>query len=66
MVKTDNISKIGVAEVINEQELAKLLKTRKPLKVKLGVDPTSRDLHLGHAVVLGCLGSFKIWAIKHS
>ena len=48
--------KKGVAEIIPEAELkAKLeesLKTGKPLRVYLGVDPTAPDLHLGHTVVL--------------
>src|SRR5438132_9273629 len=48
--------KKGAAEIIPEAELkAKLedsLKTGKPLRVYLGVDPTAPDLHLGHTVVL--------------
>src|SRR5437899_12901055 len=48
--------KKGVAEIIPEAELkAKLeasLKTGKPLRVYLGVDPTAPDIHLGHTVVL--------------
>ena len=48
--------KKGVAEIVPEAELrAKLeksLKTGKPLRVYLGVDPTAPDIHLGHTVVL--------------
>ncbi len=55
--------KKGVAEVIPEAELkAKLensLKTGKPLRVYLGVDPTAPDLHLGHTVVLRKLKHFQ-------
>ena len=55
--------KKGVAEVIPEADLtAKLqesLKTRKPLRVYLGVDPTAPDLHLGHTVVLRKLKHFQ-------
>ena len=47
--------KKGVAEIIRENELkTKLeesLKTGRPLRAKLGVDPTAPDLHLGHTVV---------------
>lgn len=53
----------GVAEIIPEEELrAKLDKSRKsgkPLRVKLGVDPTAPDLHLGHTVVIRKLKHFQ-------
>ena len=53
----------GTAEVINEQELrARLAQSRKsgkPLRVKLGVDPTAPDIHLGHTVVLRKLKHFQ-------
>src|SRR6202140_5798169 len=55
--------KKGVAEIIRENELkAKLeesLKTGKPLRAKLGVDPTAPDLHLGHTVVIRKLKHFQ-------
>jgi tyrosyl-tRNA synthetase len=55
--------KKGVAEVIPEADLkAKLdssLKSGKPLRVYLGVDPTAPDLHLGHTVVLRKLKHFQ-------
>jgi tyrosyl-tRNA synthetase len=55
--------KKGVAEVIPENELKasleKSLKTGKPLRVYLGVDPTAPDLHLGHTVVLRKLKHFQ-------
>jgi tyrosyl-tRNA synthetase len=55
--------KKGAAEIIREDELrAKLsdsLKTGKPLRVYLGVDPTAPDLHLGHTVVLRKLKHFQ-------
>jgi len=55
--------KKGVAEIIPEAELkANLdnsLKTGKPLRVYLGVDPTAPDLHLGHTVVLHKLKHFQ-------
>lgn len=53
----------GAAEVIREGELrTKLEKSRasgKPLRVKLGMDPTAPDLHLGHTVVLRKLKHFQ-------
>ena len=53
----------GAAEIIREDELrAKLgqsAKTGKPLRVKLGVDPTAPDLHLGHTVVMRKLRHFQ-------
>ncbi len=50
------IIKKGAAEIINEEELKeKLVKAEKenrPLVVKLGLDPSAPDIHIGHAVVL--------------
>src|SRR4029077_12691420 len=55
--------KKGATEVIREEELKtkleKSLKTGKPLRVKLGMDPTAPDLHLGHTVVLRKLKHFQ-------
>jgi tyrosyl-tRNA synthetase len=55
--------KKGAVEVIREEELkAKLeksLKTGKPLRVKLGLDPTAPDIHLGHTVVIRKLKHFQ-------
>ena len=43
---------LGVNQVHSKDELLEKLKRGKPLRVKLGFDPSSPDLHLGHAVVL--------------
>ncbi|MGO9649852.1 MAG: tyrosine--tRNA ligase [Terriglobales bacterium] len=55
--------KKGAAEIIREADLrAKLEKSRasgQPLRVKLGMDPTAPDLHLGHTVVLRKLKHFQ-------
>src|SRR3954466_13698532 len=55
--------KKGAAEIIREADLrAKLERSRatgKPLRVKLGMDPTAPDLHLGHTVVLRKLKHFQ-------
>jgi tyrosyl-tRNA synthetase len=49
----------GAADIVSREELQKKLAAGKKLRVKLGVDPTSRDLHLGHSVVLGKLRQFQ-------
>ncbi len=53
----------GVAEIIPEEELKrklkKSIKEKRPLKVKLGLDPTAPDIHLGHTVVLNKLRQFQ-------
>lgn len=53
----------GTAEIIPEEELAakleRSLRTGRPLKVKLGLDPTAPDIHLGHTVVLHKLRQFQ-------
>lgn len=50
------ITKRGIDELLIESEFAQKLarseKTGKPLRIKLGLDPTAPDLHLGHTVVL--------------
>lgn len=58
-----NILKRGCEEIINEEEfkkkLEKSIRTGKGLKVKLGIDPTGSDLHLGHAVPIRKLKQFQ-------
>jgi tyrosyl-tRNA synthetase len=49
----------GAVDIVSREELLKKLSSGKKLRVKLGVDPTSRDLHLGHSVVLGKLRQFQ-------
>jgi len=49
----------GVVAALPENELAKKLASGKKLVIKLGMDPTSPDLHLGHAVVLKKLKQFQ-------
>jgi len=53
----------GVTEIIPEQELIEKLETSrksgKPLRIKLGCDPTRPDLHLGHSVILRKLRQFQ-------
>ena len=49
----------GTAKVLSEKELADKLKEGRPLRAKLGVDPTSPDIHLGHTVVFEKLRQFQ-------
>src|SRR5213078_285610 len=49
----------GVVELISEAELRKKLLTARPLRIKLGLDPTAPDLHLGHTVVINKLRHFQ-------
>jgi len=49
----------GVAEVIVESELLKLLESGKPLRLKQGFDPSCPDIHLGHVVGLRKLSQFQ-------
>jgi tyrosyl-tRNA synthetase len=49
----------GSDELIVEEELAKKLSSGRKLRVKLGLDPTAPDLHLGHTVVINKLRDFQ-------
>ncbi|PYI92913.1 MAG: tyrosine--tRNA ligase [Verrucomicrobia bacterium] len=54
-----SLLKRGAAQIISEAELRAKLALGRPLRVKLGVDPTSPDLHLGHAIILRKLRQFQ-------
>jgi len=49
----------GAAQIISKAELREKLALGRPLRVKLGVDPTTADIHLGHTVVLRKLRQFQ-------
>jgi tyrosyl-tRNA synthetase len=49
----------NAVDVLPEGELERKLALGRPLRVKLGVDPTTADIHLGHTVVLGKLREFQ-------
>ena len=49
----------NAVEVLPAGELEKKLARGGPLRVKLGIDPTAPDIHLGHTVVLGALAAFQ-------
>lgn len=57
-MKTELIKR-GIEEVISEKELEARIKSGKKLRIKFGVDPSSPDIHLGHAVVLRKLKQFQ-------
>jgi tyrosyl-tRNA synthetase len=49
----------NAVDVLPEGRLVEQLKLDRPLRVKLGIDPTTADIHLGHTVVLGKLAEFQ-------
>jgi len=49
----------NAVDVLPEGRLAEQLASGRPLRVKLGIDPTTADIHLGHTVVLGKLAEFQ-------
>ena len=49
----------GVEEIIPQKEFLKRIKSKKPLRVKVGFDPTAPALHLGHTVIL-----HKLWLFQ--
>ena len=51
--------KRGCDELIVEEEMARKLKSGRTLRIKLGLDPTAPDLHLGHTVVINKLRHFQ-------
>ena len=57
----DIVKKItaGTAKVLSEKELAEKLELGRPLRIKLGVDPTAPDIHLGHTVAIEKLRQFQ-------
>lgn len=50
----------GTAKVLSEKELLEKLRLGRPLRVKLGVDPTAPDIHFGHTVALEKLRQFQL------
>lgn len=51
--------KRGVEELIPEEGLIEKLKENRPLRIKLGADPTAADIHLGHTVIFNKLRQFQ-------
>lgn len=61
--KQMEVIKRGAVDLVNEEELrgklTRSIKENRPLRIKLGLDPTAPDLHLGHTVVLQKLKQFQ-------
>ncbi len=57
--KIKEVLERGVEEVIDKDGLAKKMASGKQLRVKLGIDPTAADIHLGHSVVMRKLRQFQ-------
>lgn len=55
----DEILQRGVAEVIEKESMLKKLRSGRKLRIKYGIDPTSPDIHLGHAVPMRKLKEFQ-------
>ncbi|HPC47108.1 MAG TPA: tyrosine--tRNA ligase, partial [Deltaproteobacteria bacterium] len=51
--------KRGIVDIVSEEELVAKLKKGRPLRVKVGFDPTAPDIHLGHTVVLQKMRQFQ-------
>ena len=51
--------KRGVDEILVEKDFLDRFKTNKPLKIKVGFDPTAPDLHLGHTVIINKMRQFQ-------
>ena len=62
MTNNDKITELltrGVAEVISQEDLEKKLRDGSPLRIKLGIDPTSPNIHLGRSIPLLKLRDFQ-------
>ena len=63
IIEQIGLLKRGTVEIFNENELAEKLtnaaKDKRQLRIKLGLDPTSPDIHLGHTVVLRKMRQFQ-------
>tara|TARA_B100001750_G_C15511028_1_gene603644 strand:+ start:1666 stop:2949 length:1284 start_codon:yes stop_codon:yes gene_type:complete len=57
--KTTELLTRGIEKIINKKDLDSLLKTGKPLRLKMGFDPSKPDIHLGHVVGLRKLREFQ-------
>ena len=58
-VDIENLLNRGTEDVLVRESLEKKLQSGKPLRIKLGVDPTSAHIHIGRAVVLRKLRAFQ-------
>ena len=51
--------KRGTEEILVEKDFIQRIKSKKPLKIKVGFDPTAPDLHLGHTVIINKMRQFQ-------
>ncbi|MGE5265501.1 MAG: tyrosine--tRNA ligase, partial [Acidobacteriota bacterium] len=58
-LSVDHVVRRGVAEIISEEGLRKRMSAGRPLRLKMGFDPSKPDLHLGHAVGIRKLRQFQ-------
>ena len=49
----------GTEEILVEEEFTKRFHQKKPLKIKVGFDPTAPDLHLGHTIIINKMRQFQ-------
>ena len=59
--KSEQLKEIkrGTEEVLVEKDFIKRLNEKKPLRIKVGFDPTAPDLHLGHTVIINKMRQFQ-------
>ena len=57
--KTVEAIKKGAVQLVSDEELIEKLGEGRPLRIKLGADPSAPDIHLGHTVVLNKLRLFQ-------
>jgi len=57
--KIQEVLQRGVKDIVEREHLEEQMKSGKQLRIKLGIDPTAADLHLGHSVVLRKLAQFQ-------
>ncbi len=58
-MNNDDLFSRGIAEIIEKSSLEKRLKEKKSLRIKYGIDPNKKDIHLGHAVPIRKLRAFQ-------
>ena len=51
--------KRGTEEILVEKDFIERIKSKKPLRIKVGFDPTAPDLHLGHTVIINKMRQFQ-------
>lgn len=58
-LKIQDILSRGAEEIFVKESLEKKLRSGRPLRIKLGIDPTGKNIHIGHAIVLWKLRAFQ-------